>query len=121
VARLFRETGLMAIPVVDAEKRMKGVVTLDDIVEVVSEEATEDIQKLGRQREPGRAVSQDRAGADDQKRAGWLAALFLGEMLTATAMGYFEHEIDKAVVLALFVPLDHLLRRQLRVGRPPRW
>src|SRR3989475_11999942 len=47
VARLFRETGLMAIPGVDAEKRMKGVVTVDDIVEVVSEEATEDIQKRG--------------------------------------------------------------------------
>ena len=51
-----------------------------------------------------------------QKRAGWLTALFLGEMLTATAMGSFEREIERAVVLALFVPLDHLERRQLRLA-----
>jgi len=105
VARLFRETGLMAIPVVDAEKRMKGVVTVDDIVEVVSEEATEDIQKLGGSESLGEPYLKIALARMIKKRAGWLAALFLGEMLTATAMGYFEHEIDKAVVLALFVPL----------------
>jgi magnesium transporter len=105
VARLFRETGLMAIPVVDAERRMKGIVTVDDIVEVVSEEATEDIQKLGGSESLGEPYLQIALARMIKKRAGWLAALFLGEMLTATAMGYFEHEIDKAVVLALFVPL----------------
>jgi magnesium transporter len=105
VARLFRETGLMAIPVVDAEKRMKGVVTVDDIVEVVSEEATEDIQKLGGSESLGEPYLTIALARMIRKRAGWLAALFLGEMLTATAMGYFEHEIDRAVVLALFVPL----------------
>ena len=105
VARLFRQTGLMAIPVVDAENRMKGVVTVDDIVEVVSEEATEDIQKLGGSESLGEPYLKIALSRMIKKRAGWLAALFLGEMLTATAMGYFEKEIDKAVVLTLFVPL----------------
>jgi magnesium transporter len=105
VARLFRKTGLMAIPVVDAEKRMKGIVTLDDIVEVVSEEATEDIQKMGGSESLGEPYLTIDLLRMIKKRAGWLSALFLGEMLTATAMGVFEREIEKAVVLALFVPL----------------
>jgi magnesium transporter len=105
VARLIREKGLMAIPVLDAEKRMKGIVTLDDIVDVVSEEATEDIQKLGGSESLGEPYLVIDLKRMIRKRAGWLSALFLGEMLTATAMGVFEHEIEKAVVLALFVPL----------------
>lgn len=105
VARLFRETGLMAIPVVDAERRMKGIVTVDDIVEVVREEATEDIQKMGGSESLGEPYLTIDLRRMIKKRAGWLSALFLGEMLTATAMGVFEKEIDKAVVLALFVPL----------------
>ncbi len=105
VARLFRGTGLMAIPVVDGERRMKGVVTLDDIVDVVSEEATEDIQKLGGSESLGEPYLTIALHRMIKKRAGWLAALFLGEMLTATAMGVYEREIDRAVVLALFVPL----------------
>ena len=105
VSKLFRETGLMAIPVVDAEKRMKGIVTVDDIVEVVTEEATEDIQKMGGSESLGEPYLNVGLLKMIKKRAGWLSALFLGEMLTATAMGVFEKEIDKAVVLALFVPL----------------
>ena len=105
VARLFRETGLIAIPVLDGQKRMKGIVTVDDIVEVVSEEATEDIQKLGGSESLGEPYLTIDLRRMIRKRAGWLSALFLGEMLTATAMGFFEHEIAKAVVLALFVPL----------------
>jgi magnesium transporter len=105
VSRVFRETGLMAIPVLDAEKRMKGIVTLDDIVEVVSEEATEDIQKMGGSESLGEPYLTIAIFRMIKKRAGWLAALFLGEMLTATAMGVYEKEIDRAVVLALFVPL----------------
>ncbi|MGZ6126291.1 MAG: magnesium transporter, partial [Myxococcales bacterium] len=105
VARLFRSTGLMAIPVVDGERRMKGVVTVDDIVKVVSEEATEDIQKLGGSESLGEPYLSIALARMIKKRAGWLAALFLGEMLTATAMGVYEREIDRAVVLALFVPL----------------
>ena len=105
VARVFSRTKLLAIPVLDAERRMKGLVTIDDIVHVVSEEATADIQKMGGSEaldEPYMRISFARML---KKRAGWLSALFLGEMLTATAMGFFEKEIAKAVVLALFVPL----------------
>lgn len=105
LSRLFATYRLMAFPVVDPQGRMKGIVTLDDIVDVVREEATEDIQKIG-----GTAALDApylRIGIVDmiKKRAGWLAALFIGESLTATAMGYFEAEIARAVVLALFVPL----------------
>jgi magnesium transporter len=105
VSRVFRETGFMAVPVVDAEGRMKGIITADDIVEVVSEEATEDIQKLGGSESLGEPYLTIALSRMIRKRAGWLAALFLGEMLTATAMGVFEKEIDRAVILALFVPL----------------
>jgi magnesium transporter len=105
VARLVRQTGLMAVPVVDSQMRMKGIVTVDDIVEVQAEEATEDIQKLGGSESLGEPYLTIDLLRMIKKRAGWLSALFLGEMLTATAMGVFEKEIDKAVVLALFVPL----------------
>jgi len=105
VARLFAEHGLAAAPVVDAEGRMKGVVTADDVVAVVEEEATEDIQKLGGSEALDAPYLKTAFSRMVRKRAGWLAALFLGEMLTATAMAFFEEEIAKAVVLALFVPL----------------
>jgi magnesium transporter len=91
--------------VVDASGRMKGVVTADDVVAVVEEEATEDIQKLGGSQALDAPYLKTAFHRMVRKRAGWLAALFLGEMLTATAMAFFEEEIAKAVVLALFVPL----------------
>jgi len=105
VAHRFAEAGLLAIPVVDADGRMKGVVTADDVVGVVHEEATEDIQKIGGSEALDEPYLQ--IGFTDmvRKRGRWLAALFLGEMLTATAMGFFEAEIARAVILALFVPL----------------
>jgi magnesium transporter len=105
VSRLFSEHGLMAIPVVDADKRMKGIVTVDDIVQVVQEEATEDIQKVGGMEALDAPYFEVGFLAMLKKRAGWLLVLFLGEMLTATAMGYFEEEIARAVVLSLFIPL----------------
>ena len=105
LSRLFARHHLIALPVVDAEGRMKGVITADDIVEVVQEEATEDIQKIGGSEVLGAPYLQIGLLSMIRKRAGWLSALFLGEMLTATAMGYFEEEIARAVVLALFVPL----------------
>jgi magnesium transporter len=105
VSRLFAEHGLSAIPVVDSEGRMKGIVTLDDIVDVVQEEATEDIQKFGGMEALDAPYFQVALRHMIKKRGGWLAALFLGEMLTATAMAFFEDEIARAVVLALFVPL----------------
>jgi magnesium transporter len=105
VGLLFAKHSLLAIPVVDADEHMKGVVTVDDIVDVVQEEATEDIQKIGGMEaldEPYLDIGLFRM---IRKRAGWLSALFMSETLTATAMGYFEHEIARAVVLALFIPL----------------
>jgi magnesium transporter len=105
VGLLFAKHSLLAIPVVDADGHMKGVVTVDDIVDVVQEEATEDIQKIGGMEaldEPYLDIGLFRM---IRKRAGWLSALFMSETLTATAMGYFEHEIARAVVLALFIPL----------------
>lgn len=105
VSHLFARHDLIAIPVVDAEGRMKGIVTFDDVADVVEEEATEDIQKLGGSaalEEPYLQVSIARML---KKRAGWLSALFVGEMLTASAMAIYEEQIEKAVLLAIFVPL----------------
>ena len=105
VAHLLSEHGYLAIPVVDAAGRMKGVVTADDVVDVVREEATEDIQKIGGSEALEEPYLQVRFSEMVRKRGRWLAVLFVGEMLTATAMGFFEEEIARAVVLALFVPL----------------
>jgi magnesium transporter len=105
LSQLFMRHHLLMMPVVDAEGRIKGVVNVNDIVDVVQEEATEDIQKLGAVETLQGPYLQVPLPRMIRKRAGWLAALFLGEMLTATAMGQFEAEIAHAVVLALFVPL----------------
>ncbi len=105
VSRLISEHDLLAVPVVDANGIMKGIVTVDDIVDVVEEEATEDIQKLGGVAALDDPYLQTGIVGMIRKRAGWLSVLFLGEMLTATAMAYFEDEIARAVVLALFIPL----------------
>jgi magnesium transporter len=105
VAKLVAQRHLLAIPVVDIGRRMKGIVTVDDIVDVVQEEASEDIQKVGGMEALDAPYLEIGFWAMVKKRAGWLAILFVGEMLTATAMGYFEKEIARAVVLALFVPL----------------
>jgi magnesium transporter len=105
VAKLVAQRHLLAIPVVDAERRMQGIITVDDIVDVVAEEASEDIQKVGGMEALDEPYLEIGFWKMVRKRAGWLAILFVGEMLTATAMGYFEKEIARAVVLALFVPL----------------
>ena len=105
VSRLFSVHSLVAIPVVDDSGRMKGIVTVDDIVDVVHEEATEDIQKFGGMEALEQPYLQIALGSMIRKRAGWLAALFVGEMLTATALSFYEAEIARAVVLALFMPL----------------
>jgi magnesium transporter len=105
VARIMARHNLSAIPVLDAAGRMQGIVTVDDIVDVVEEAATEDIQKLGGMQALDTTYLETGLLSMVRKRAGWLAALFLGEMLTASAMGHYENEIAKAVVLALFIPL----------------
>jgi magnesium transporter len=105
VAGLIAQHDLLAVPVVDDAGRIKGIITIDDIVDVVQEEATEDIQKLAGMESFDLPYLRTGLLAMLKKRAGWLMALFLGEMLTATAMGHYEAEIARAVILALFVPL----------------
>jgi len=105
VVAKFRNLNRVALPVTDKDGFLLGIVTVDDVLDVVEEENTEDIQKLGAVEvfdEPYMNIS---FALLIRKRAGWLIILFLSEMLTATAMGFFEDEIAKAVVLALFVPL----------------
>ena len=107
VARKISKYNLLAVPVVDAEGRAVGFVTVDDVIDVLVEEQTDTVLRMG---------GVEAGALDDpymntpwlmlvRKRAFWLVLLFLGEMLTATAMGYYETEIAHAVVLALFVPL----------------
>lgn len=105
VARLMSLHDLMAIPVVDIEGRMKGIVTFDDLVDVVEEEATEDMQKLGGMEALDTPYLQTGLADMVRKRGAWLSVLLVGEMLTTTAMGYYQEEIARAVVLTLFVPL----------------
>jgi len=105
VAKIVARTDLLAVPVVDADNRMRGIVTVDDIVDVVEAEATEDMQKIGGLAALDVPYMQTGFLPMLRKRAGWLAVLFLGEMLTASAMAHFQEEIERAVVLALFVPL----------------
>ncbi|HEX5709331.1 MAG TPA: magnesium transporter [Pyrinomonadaceae bacterium] len=94
-----------ALPVTDSAGVLIGIVTMDDVLDVAEEEATEDIHKLGGMEALEEPYMQAGLTSMIRKRAGWLIVLFLGEMFTATAMGFFEDEITKAVVLALFVPL----------------
>jgi magnesium transporter len=105
VSIIVRDNRLLAVPVLDAEHRMVGIVTVDDIVDVVEEEASRDIQNIGGTEALDRPYLHTTLPEMVKKRAGWLAILFIGEMFTATAMGFFEDEIAKAVVLALFLPL----------------
>ncbi len=105
ISNLLRENSLLAIPVLDKEGHMKGVITVNDIVDVVQEEATEDIQKMGGSESLDAPYLQITIGQMIKKRAGWLTVLFIGEMVTATTMQYYEKEIARAVVLALFLPL----------------
>jgi len=105
VGATFAEHDLVALPVVDAAGRMKGVVTVDDIVDVVQEEATEDIHKIGG------SVALDAPYLEVgllgmlKKRLGWLLVLFFAQMLTVVAMSYFQVRIDQLSLLSLFVPL----------------
>jgi magnesium transporter len=101
----FTNSNRVALPVIDDEGTMLGIVTIDDILEVAQEEDTEDIQKLGGVEALDNPYLEISIAGMIRKRAPWLVILFLGEMLTASAMGYFEDEIAKAVVLALFIPL----------------
>ena len=102
---VFKDTDLIALPVVDKDNVLLGIVTVDDILDVAEEEATEDIQKIGGSEALDEPYMKIPIPKMVRKRATWLIILFLSEMLTATAMGRFENEIAKAVVLSIFVPL----------------
>ncbi len=102
---IFRKYDRTALPVVDSNGILVGIVTIDDMLDVAEKEATEDIQKFGgveALEEPYMRIPLWRMV---RKRAGWLVILFLGEMLTATAMANYQEELAKALVLALFLPL----------------
>ena len=106
VAHLFRKYGLVEAPVVEQNSgRLVGIVTVDDVVDVIAEEDKEDFEKIGGLEALDDPYLNTPILTLVKKRARWLVILFLGEMLTASAMGYFEGAIAKAVVLALFIPL----------------
>ena len=104
-SQIFKMNNRVALPVVDENNILLGIVTIDDMLWVANEEFSEDMQKMGGTEVLNEPYLDIPLLKLFRKRIGWLVVLFLGEMLTATAMGYFEDEIAKAVVLALFVPL----------------
>jgi len=104
-ARLFTKYDLLAVPVIDERRHLIGIVTVDDIIDAIVQESTEDVQKFGGMEALDEPYMEIGFAKMIHKRAGWLAALFIGEMLTATAMQHFEDELQKAIVLTLFIPL----------------
>jgi len=105
VLKAFAKYDRTALPVTDDHGYLLGIITADDVLDIAEQRATEDIQRLGGSEALGASYLDVSLATMLRKRGGWLAALFIGEMLTATAMGFFEAEIARAVVLALFVPL----------------
>lgn len=105
VTKLMTDHRLLAIPVLDKGHVMHGIVTIDDAMQVARESASSDVQMIGGTEALDAPYLSTSILTMLRKRAGWLSVLFLGEMLTATAMGFFEKEIARAVVLALFIPL----------------
>jgi magnesium transporter len=102
---IFRKYDRNTLPVVDQSGHLLGIVTIDDMLDVQEEETTEDIQKLGGVEALEDPYMDSSIFALVKKRAVWLVLLFIGEMFTATAMGFFEHQLERAVMLALFIPL----------------
>jgi magnesium transporter len=102
---MFKEYDRSVLPVVNNDNVLLGVITVDDVLDIAEQEDTEDIQKFGGLEALDYPYVKTPFVSLIKKRAGWLVILFLSEMLTATAMGYFDDEIARAVVLALFVPL----------------
>jgi magnesium transporter len=105
IGRIFTQQNLMAIPVIDADGKMKGIVTFDDVATAIQKEATEDIQKFGGVESLDAPYFKLSFVEMYRKRGGWLVILFIGEMFTATALGFFQMEIERAVVLTFFLPL----------------
>ncbi len=105
IGKIFSHQNLMAIPVIDDDGKMQGIVTFDDVATAIQEEATEDIQKIGGVETLDAPYMKISLFELVRKRGVWLGALFVGEMATASAMSHFESDIKRAVVLAMFIPL----------------
>ena len=105
VARVISDYDLVAVPVVDAERRLLGVVTVDDVIDVIQEEQTEDVQKLGGMEALDDPYMSVPLLSVVRKRVGWLCVLFAGSLLTATVIERFEGRLSKAELLQLFVPM----------------
>lgn len=105
VARLIAKYNLLAVPVVDEGRHILGIVTVDDVIDAMVDETTEDVQKLGGMEALGEPYSQIGFFKMIRKRAGWLSSLLVGEMLTASVLQHYEGALEKAIVLTLFIPL----------------
>ena len=105
VARVIANYDLVVVPVVSESHHILGVITVDDVIDAIQEEQTEDVQKFGGMEALDEPYDQIGFWAMIKKRAVWLSALFIGEMFTATALGIYQKEIDSATVLAIFLPL----------------
>jgi magnesium transporter len=105
VARAIARYNVTALPVVTEQGTLLGEITFDDVIDVVEAEQTEDLLKFGGMEAIETPYTRSRLVDMVKKRGGWLLVLFLGEMLTTSAMGYYEMEIERAVMLALFIPL----------------
>ncbi len=103
--RVFKNSDRTALPVTDSQGALLGIVTIDDVLDVAEEEATEDIQMIGGSEALDDPYLSTPVGTLMQKRVRWLIVLFLGQMLTTTAMAHYADYIAQAVVLALFLPL----------------
>lgn len=104
-ARLISKYDLLAIPVVDHAGHILGIVTVDDMIDAILQESTEDVHRFGGVLASGEPYLRTGFGEMIRKRAGWLSVLFVGETLTASAMQFFQGELEKAIVLTLFIPL----------------
>ena len=105
VSQIISNYDVVALPVIDSDRRMLGVVTVDDIIDVIQEEQTEDVQKFGGMEAIEFPYMQTSLPEMIRKRAGWLAVLFIGELFTSTAMQHYEVSLQKVVALSLFIPL----------------
>jgi len=113
-ARLISKYNLLAIPVIDDQRRMLGIVTVDDVIDALVEESTEDVQRFGGMEALDAPYMEIGFGEMIRKRAGWLCALFLSEMLTATAMQRFQGEIERAAATSLVIRALALQELKLR-------
>jgi magnesium transporter len=104
-ARLIAKYDLLAVPVVDGAGHVLGIVTVDDVIDAILQESSEDVQRFGGMQALDEPYLRIGFRQMIRKRSGWLSALFVSEMLTASAMQYFQGELEKAIVLTLFIPL----------------